>query len=146
MMCFSLTVNMLVSLTLFAKTYGGTSTDVTDYPNAIIQTADGGFAVAGYTRSFGEADGDFFVLAMTPDGALQWAKGYGGATVKNDRAYSITQTTDRGYAVVGRTQSYGAGYDDFLVLKLASDGGLAWAKTFGGRARGGWGLLHSPDH
>ncbi|MEO0181226.1 MAG: T9SS type A sorting domain-containing protein [candidate division WOR-3 bacterium] len=130
---FFLTTNILMSLTLFARAYGGTSTDYADYPNAIVQTTDGGFAIAGYTRSFGQSDGNFFVLKLDPNGALQWAKGFGGATLKNERAYSVIQTTDGGYVIVGRTQSYGAGLDDFLVLKINSDGSnIVWAKTFGG--------------
>ena len=122
---------LLVVQSLFAKTYGGASTDYADYPGTIIQTTDGGYAVAGYTRSFDEDDGDFFVLTMTPDGILAWARGFGGTT-KNDRAYSIVQAADGGYAVVGRTQSFGAGLDDFLVLRLTPGGAISWDRVIGG--------------
>jgi len=57
-------------------------------------------------------------------------KTYGG--IWNDEAYSIQQTTDGGYIVAGYTWSFGAGWEDVYVLKLNSDGSLAWEKTFGG--------------
>ncbi|MGC8894356.1 MAG: hypothetical protein ACP5QG_05865, partial [candidate division WOR-3 bacterium] len=45
-----------------------------------------------------------------------FARTFGGTNF--DRAYSITQTSDGGYAVAGPTWSFGAGSNDFLVLKL----------------------------
>jgi len=48
-----------------------------------------------------------------------WAKSYGGDST--DEARSIQQTSDGGYVVAGRTRSFGAGSEDFWVLKL--DGG-----------------------
>ncbi|MGC8894417.1 MAG: hypothetical protein ACP5QG_06180, partial [candidate division WOR-3 bacterium] len=59
-----------------------------------------------------------------------FARTFGGTDL--DYARSITQTSDGGYAVAGETYSFGAGWEDFLVLKLAGDGSLSWARTFGG--------------
>jgi len=64
--------------------------------------------------------------------AINWAKTFGGTG--QDRAYSICQTSDGGYIVAGFTNSSGAGYEDFLVIKLNSSGNREWAKTFGGTA------------
>jgi len=111
----------------WARTFGGTSDD---YAYSIIQTTDGGYAVAGFTYSFGAGNDDFLVLKLNPDGSLAWARTFGGMSY--DWPYSITQTTDGGYAVAGVTLSFGAGSYDFLLLKLNPDGSLAWARTFGG--------------
>ena len=111
----------------WARTFGGTSDD---YAYSIIQTTDGGYAVAGFTYSFGAGNDDFLVLKLNPDGSLAWARTFGGTSY--DWPYSITQTTDGGYAVAGVTLSFGAGSYDFLLLKLNPDGSLAWARTFGG--------------
>ncbi|MEO0211949.1 MAG: hypothetical protein ABIN66_08890 [candidate division WOR-3 bacterium] len=122
-----ITINMLMGQWLFAKTYGGTADE---YAYSITQTSDGGYAVAGYTESFGAGNSDFLVLKLNSNGSLAWARTFGGANW--DIASSITQTSDGGYAVAGYTDSFGAGNADFLVLKLNPDASLAWARTFGG--------------
>ena len=53
-----------------------------------------------------------------------------------DYGHAIRETFDQGatdgYVVAGRTWSFGAGYGDFLVLKLDSYGSVVWQKTYGG--------------
>lgn len=51
---------------------------------------------------------------------LFWAKSYGGPGT--DSASSIQQTIDGGFIVAGTTASFGAGGEDFWVLKLNPDG------------------------
>ena len=60
-----------------------------------------------------------------------WARTYGGSDAES--AEAIQQTSDGGYIVAGRTRSFGAGNYDTWVLKLNSDGSIAWQKTYGGR-------------
>jgi len=43
------------------QTYGGTSDD---YARAVVQTSDGGYAVAGYTYSFGVGGPDFWLIKV----------------------------------------------------------------------------------
>src|SRR3990167_602628 len=114
----------------WAATYGGSKSD---YASAIQQTDDGGYIVAGGTESFGAGKEDFLILKLTPDGAVEWQKTYGGAD--EDRAYFIQQTGDEGYIVVGKTESFGAGDEDVWVLKLRPDGSVEWQKTYGGTNR-----------
>ena len=95
------------------RTYGGTKVD---YASAIQQTSNGGYILAGYTESFEARGGDFWVLRLSPNGDLEWQKSYGGAGL--DSASSVKQTSDGGYIVAGKTNSFGAGGDDFWVLKL----------------------------
>jgi uncharacterized delta-60 repeat protein/uncharacterized repeat protein (TIGR02543 family) len=109
------------------KRYGGAGND---YATSIQQTSDGGYIVAGFTASFGASGDDFFVLKLNSDGTVAWQKRYGGTA--DDVANSIFQTSDGGYIVAGETMSFGAGYYDFWVLKLNSDGTVLWQKTYGG--------------
>ena len=73
--------------------------------------------------------------AMTWAQIFYWAKSYGGAG--SDGATSIQQTTDGGYVVAGFTDSFGAGEEDFWVLKLHGDGTIQWQKTYGGAGSDG---------
>ena len=111
---------------VWEKTFGGSDDDVA---NSIVQTKDGGYAVAGYTSSKGAGDIDVWVLKLDGNGTKVWDKTFGGANA--DAANSIVQTSDDGYAVAGYTSSKGAGDDDIWVIKLDSNGDKDWEKTFG---------------
>jgi hypothetical protein len=112
---------------LWTKTIGGSSRDEA---SSIIQSSDGGYVVAGWTSSFGAGGYDFYVVKLDSSGNVLWTKTIGGSD--NDFAYSIIQSSDGGYVVAGRTESFGAGYVDIYVVKLDSSGNVLWTKTIGG--------------
>ncbi len=111
----------------FARTYGGTSYDLA---YSVQQISDGGYIVAGGTRSFGAGNRDFILIKTNSLGNVQWAKTYGGGS--DDYAYSVQQTSDGGYIVAGWTASFGAGDKDILLVKTDANGNVQWAKTYGG--------------
>jgi hypothetical protein len=121
------TLKVILPFLTWNRSFGGSAVDKA---YSLIQTTDGGYAVAGYTRSYGAGDGDFWVIKLYRQGNKLWDKTFGGSAV--DEAYSLIQTTDGGYAVAGVTKSYGAGKEDFWVIKLDSRGNKVWDKTFGG--------------
>jgi uncharacterized repeat protein (TIGR02543 family) len=110
----------------WAKVYGGSEGD---RAFSIIQTDDGGFIVAGFTESFGSGERDLWILKLDSEGRIEWQRAYGGEGC--DSAYNIQQTFDGGYIVVGDTDSYGAGYRDIWVLKLAANGDVEWQRAYG---------------
>jgi uncharacterized delta-60 repeat protein/uncharacterized repeat protein (TIGR02543 family) len=125
----------------WAITYGGSSID---YHPFIQKTSDGGYILGGGTESFGAGNEDFWVVKINDTGAVIWEKTYGGTN--DEFAYSIEQTLDSGYIVTGGTQSFGAGADDFWVLKLNADGTVAWQKTYGGNSTDyGRSIQQTPD-
>jgi uncharacterized delta-60 repeat protein len=112
------------------KTFGG---EGFDYAYSVQQTSDGGYILAGYTNSYGAGGNDFWLVKTDSNGNEQWNRTIGGAN--DDRAYSVWQTTDRGYILAGYTRSYGAGKGDFWLVKTDPDGYKQWDKTFGGTDR-----------
>jgi hypothetical protein len=68
---------------------------------------------------------------LNNDGTVAWQKSYAGSGY-NNYAQSIQQTSDGGFIVAGGTDSFGAGVWDFWVLKLNSNGTVAWQKRYGG--------------
>jgi predicted secreted protein len=109
------------------KTYGGTGID-TVY--SLIQTLDGGYAMVGFTQSFGAGGNDFWLVKTDAEGNMQWSKTYGGWG--HESARCIVQTSDGGYAFVGYTYSFGAGSDDFWLVKTDENGTVQWSQTYGG--------------
>lgn len=113
------------------KTYGGYDEDEAV---GIQQTSDGGYVVAGETKSFGAGDWDVWILKLREDGTVQWQKTYGGRNLEKTSADPIQQTSDGGYVVAGYTESFGAGGYDIWVMKLDGEGAVQWQKTYGGPA------------
>lgn len=55
---------------------------------------------------------------------------YGGQDYDDARA--VLQTSDGGYMLAGRTQSYGVDTGDMYLLKIDRNGTVVWSKTYGG--------------
>jgi len=111
----------------FCKAIGGPESEE---GHSLIQTSDGGYAIAGYTKSFGAGGYDVYVVKLDAKGNLQWTKTIGGPEIEAGK--SLIQTSDGGYAIAGSTFSFGAGDRDFYVVKLDAHGNLQWTKTIGG--------------
>lgn len=112
--------------TTWAKLYGGTSSDGA---RSVQQTFDGGYIIAGFTSSFGAGQIDMWLLKTDANGDTLWTKTFGGAS--NDFAFSVYQTVDSGYVVAGYTYSFGAGDQDYYIVKTDADGDALWTKTVG---------------
>ena len=111
---------------LWQKTYGGNNNDSAIY---IYETIDFGFIVNGNTNSFGAGGIDAWILKLDSSGDVSWQKTYGRSGY--DEAFSIQQTTDGGYIVAGKKESFDAGYYDMWLMKLDSYGDVSWQKTYG---------------
>jgi hypothetical protein len=109
--------------TLWNQTYGGTENE---FALSVVETVDGGYALAGYTKSFGAGLYDFWLVKTDSAGNMQWSQTYGGASNDYDRAYSMVQTSEGGYALAGHTYSFDAGSADLWLVKTDVESGLAW--------------------
>lgn len=112
---------------IWSKTYGGLNYEGSC---SIHRTNDGGYIVGGSTSSFGIGQNDFWLIKTDTNGDTLWTKVYGG--VNNEISYSVEQTTDNGYVLVGYTNSFGEGNKDICVIKTNEIGNINWVKYYGG--------------
>ncbi len=112
-------------------TFGGSSAD---NGWSVQQTTDGGYIVAGSTKSFGAGDRDVWLLKVYANGTEDWNSTFGGSSA--DLGNSVQQTTDGGYVIAGETYSYSASSEegDGWLLKVYANGTEDWNSTFGGSA------------
>jgi hypothetical protein len=103
--------------TLWTKTYGGN-----DYErgNSVQQTLDGGFIIAGQTRSSQTGDGDVYLIKTNNIGDTSWTKTYGVSDYEN--GISVQQTFDGGFIITGQTYGFGDANSDVYLIKTNSDG------------------------
>jgi len=111
----------------WTKTFGGFNNDGA---NSVQQTSDGGYIIAGYTESYGAGSSDIYLIKTDANGIATFVKTFGGSN--NDAAYSTQQTSDGGYIIAGYTESYGAGSNDFYLIKTDNNGITSWTETYGG--------------
>jgi hypothetical protein len=125
----------------WSQTYGGSGDDEA---YSLVQTSDGGYALAGSTNSSGAGSYDFWLIKTNSSGDMQWSQTCGGTD--DDEAYSVVQSNDTGYAVAGYTNSYGAGETDVWLVKTDSSGNTQWSQTYGGRAQdGAYSVIQTSD-
>ena len=100
-----------------------------DLASAIVQTGDGGYAMAGYTGSFGAGNVDLWVVKINSNGSIAWEKTYGDSNL--NFASTMTTTADGGFMVAGSTGNYHPQWFGYWVLRLDSNGEVLWQKKFG---------------
>jgi len=106
--------------TIWTRTYGGTDSDV---GYSVQQTTDGGYIVTGSKGYLygGQPYTDVYLIKTDSNGDTLWTKTFGSTDDHNETGFSVQQTSDRGYIVVGCTESFGAVAIDFLLIRLTPD-------------------------
>lgn len=135
-------------ITQWKKNLGGSSQDQL---YTIVQTSDGDFVAAGYTKSNdGDISGyhgtpqnpsadDCFIIKLDANGNTLWERTLGGSNT--EQIWSVKETTDGGCIMTGTSNSidgdvsnlHGTGtYSDYWVVKLDVNGNIQWQNSFGG--------------
>lgn len=115
---------------LWDKVYGGVESDIL---HTLTPTRDGGFVVAGETKSFESKHKDIDIIKYTKDGEQVWHKIFGFDS--KDWVNDIIKIPGGGYLLAGTTKSFGFGKFDFYVLEIDSKGSSVWANVFGGETK-----------
>ena len=123
---------------LWEGNYGGSDDD---RARSIQQTDDGGYIVAGETTiaetpSWQDDDLDYWLVKLDTSGTILWEENYGGSDY--DVAYSVQQTDDGGYIMVGESNSDDGdvsgnnGNEDYWLVKVNASGTIQWEENYGG--------------
>jgi len=115
------------------RTFGGEGTgpdaSYADSTWSIEQLSNNGFFIAGdayLPLSAGHWDG--WALKLHPDGEPLWEKTIGGPGREH---FVDGRELHDGFIAAGVTQSFGAGGDDVLVVRLDRFGGISWTVAIG---------------
>lgn len=131
------------------KLYGGNQSDII---NAIVNTPDGGYVIAGSSissnngtlsgiTSNGSMDG--WIIKVSSIGEIEWQKLLGGT--QDDQFNGIAATPDGGFILAGSSNSSNTGTligvinngnlsSDAWVVKINATGNTVWQKLYGGTA------------
>ncbi|MFZ1689393.1 MAG: T9SS type A sorting domain-containing protein [Flavobacteriales bacterium] len=147
----ALAINAQTPMIEWQKSIGGSSCT---FFKSIQPTSDGGTIVCaqicategditgwhiGYDQ-LGDPTYDIWVAKLDPAGSLEWQKALGGTG--HEAAYSVLQTSDGGFLVLGNTWSNDGdvsgnhGYTDLWVVKLTAAGNVLWQRALGGSGGG----------
>lgn len=94
-----------------------------------LQTKDGGYVLVGAVYS-GNSDHDVLLVKTNADGKLMWSQTFGGDSL--DLGTDVDETTDGGYIITGRTDSFGAARRNVWLIKTDALGEETWNAVFGG--------------
>lgn len=116
---------------LKSKCFGGSDEEET----SAYATSDGGYLIYGLTTTPNDGDisgmhggSDMWLAKVDSTGMLQWQKPFGGTG--QEFAYDVLQTSDKGYIVVGYSDSANGditinkGLEDAWIIKLDKDSTL----------------------
>jgi hypothetical protein len=98
--------------------------------NSVRQASDGGYIIAGYTRSSGAGYGDVYLIRTDVNGNTVWQKIFGGNLDAKGNAVQLT--SDNGYIIVGYKETSSTDYViEAYLIKTDASGNTVWEKTFG---------------
>ena len=126
---------------LWSRVYGG---DFSDYGYSLIELEDKSLIITGKTISFSN-EWLLYLIRIDSSGDTLWTKTYGG-DISEEGGVKIKQTSDDNFIIIGFAESFGAGLEDYWLVKINQDGDTLWTRTYGGtKSDVGLDLVQTPD-
>ncbi len=96
---------------LWNRTYGGNDGDGA---NAVRETADGGFVIAGYTSAPGDHNAEMYLVRTDRDGRVVWERQFGGGGF--DVLNGVAEAADGGFVIAGESDIDGSSRNRSVYL------------------------------
>ena len=110
----------------WSATFGG---PYGDEARAVVQAADGGYVLGGFSWSFGTGLSDYWLVKTDSSGQREWDRSYG--RVPRETAHALQQTSDGGFLLAGLSKSFPGG-DHFWLVGTGDTGVEQWSQAYGG--------------
>ncbi len=110
---------------IWSRTFGTAGNEIL---SQALPSADGGVVFAGTTEAL-DPFGDMFLGKIDSNGDSVWVRTFGGEG--EDRGWALTAMNDGGFALCGRTTSFGDPSSDGYLVRTDSDGNLIWSYVYG---------------
>jgi hypothetical protein len=95
---------------------------------SVVQ-ADDGYMILGDTTTYGNGDGDLWLIKTDKAGKEQWNRTIGDKSI--EEAATIMKTIDGGYILGGSTTAIGNGNLDYYMVKVDKLGKFQWDAAYG---------------
>ena len=99
--------------------------------SSVQQTTDDGYIMCGYTDNYIDnySDDDVYLIKTDVNGVEQWSQTYNFSS--NEYGYSVDQTTDDGYIIVGTLEPLsGSIMSGIVLIKTDSYGNQQWYQYY----------------
>jgi hypothetical protein len=112
--------------TLWIKKYGGNNQD---HGSFVQQTSDGGYILAGDTKSWGAGLNDAWLVKTNATGNVVWSQTFGGT--EDDNASCVRQTGSGGYLLFAESVSFDNTYWKVWLIRTNESGDTTWTQKIG---------------
>ena len=95
---------------------------------SVVETADGGYAFAGWIGATQSGNPNGWLVKTNSDGAKQWDHTYGGD--ETDKIQTVIETDAGGFALAGGSSSFASDGDDMWLIRTDNTGAKQWDETY----------------
>jgi hypothetical protein len=115
--------------TTWTRTFGGANTD---HGRTVRQTMDGGYIIAGSTKSTVSGNSRLYLLKTDEGGSLDWSRTYGEGN--NGFGHEVHELSGGGFATAGMYYPSPPENRQFYLVKTTAEGDTTWTRGYGGPA------------
>jgi hypothetical protein len=127
---------------IWSKAYGTITYDNSEYA---IEASDHSIFCCGRSNLQPGFPSSAIMFKTDTSGNIIWSKSFGGSG--NDDLVEVIETSDHGFAAVGRCQSNSSGASDVFLIKINNNGDTIFTRSYGStKDEEGLSVIQLPDN